>query len=127
MEWLGMWANYCHAIDDLVDGDLKGPEPMLATFALAIGLYSHPFYLRNLPALRAVAYNVTGVYADTVAWENSAVEWQRQWADMHRHCSNDMALAVATICGGYAHGRMVLPELRVMAYGEHHDREGRPV
>lgn len=44
MDWLAnYWARYCHEIDDIVDGDRPGPEALLGTFALAIGLYSHSF------------------------------------------------------------------------------------
>jgi hypothetical protein len=124
MEWLNAWGGYCHAIDDIIDGDRKGSEALLATFASAIDLYSHPFYLRNLACLAQVARNVTSTYADTVAWEASGEEWQRQWADHHRHCSSDMAQAVAMICGGYNHARAIMPELRSMAYYEHHNQDG---
>ncbi len=114
------WAPYCHAVDDCVDDPQNTHEQLLATFARAIMLYSHPFYVRNLLALRQVALNITHVYAQTVAWEKSELGWQRIWADHHRHVSNEMVVAVATICGGYVHARTVVPELRVMAYAEHH-------
>jgi hypothetical protein len=120
------WAPYCHAIDDIIDGEKTNPEHILGTFARAIGLYSHPFYLRNLSALRQVATNVTVTYADTVAWEKTE-DWRAQWADHHRHCSLEMVIAVATICGGYDHARLVVPEMRVMAWHEHHDKENKPV
>jgi hypothetical protein len=119
------WAKYCHLIDDLIDGDAKGAEATLRAFALAITIYSHPFYLQNLAALRQVALNVTCLYADTVAWENAG-DWRGTWADMNRHCSIEMVVAVATICGGYEHARCVIPELRMLAYAEHH-REGKAV
>jgi hypothetical protein len=121
------WAPYCHQIDDIIDGERKTPEEIIATFALAALLYNHPFFLRNALALKQVALNVTSTYADTVAWEKSPLSWQREWADHHRHCSNEMAQAVAMICGGYAHARAIMPELRTMAYNEHHDEKGKPV
>jgi len=121
------WARYCHEIDDIIDGDRTGPEKILSTFALAIELYSHPFYLKHLEAMKATARNITNTYADTVAWEKSEVEWQRLWADYHRHCSNEMVLTIAMICGGYDHARAIMPEMRATAYHEHHDREGRAV
>jgi hypothetical protein len=119
------WAPYCHEIDDIIDGERTAPEQVLSTFARAAGLYTHPFFLKHGAALRAAALSVTATYADTVAWEKSGVKWQREWADYHRHCSNEMVLAVATICGGYDHARAVMPELRAIAYAEHHDRNGK--
>jgi len=121
------WARYCHEIDDIIDGDRVGPELILGTFALAIELYSHPFYIKHLAGLRQVARNITSTYADTVAWEQGPADWQRKWAEHHRHCSNEMVQAVAMICGGYEHARAIMPELRAMAYHEHHDREGKAI
>lgn len=119
------WARYCHEIDDLVDGERTGPEALLATFALAATLYSHPFYLRHVSALRQVALNVTSMYADSVAWEKAG-DWRAAWADHHRHCALEMVAAVAMICGGYDHARQVMPELRFMAWNEHHNEKGSP-
>lgn len=120
------WAPYCHEIDDIIDGERLRSEAILETFARAPMLYSHPFYLKHLDALRAVVLNVTNIYCQTVQWEGSKLEWQRQWADHHRHCSSEMVMAIAQICGGYAHARATMEELRVMSYHEHHDLRGDP-
>lgn len=126
MEWLLLWRDYVHNIDDLVDGDLRGPEGLLATFAMAPVLYSHPFYIKNLAALRQVVLNCTNAYADSVMWEKSQVAWQRDFADHYRHYGAEMVLAVAQICGGYAHMRSISPELRVICWHEHHTPGGEP-
>lgn len=126
MTFLALWANYCHGIDDIIDGDRRTAEETLEIFALAPVLFSHPFYLQHLEALKQIVLNVTSMYADTVAWEKSSETWQRQWADHHRHCSNEMVVAVATLCGGYPHARSIMPELRTMAWHEHHDQKGKP-
>lgn len=127
------WTGYCHEIDDIIDGERTKPDEILATFARAIELYTHPFFVKHGVALRQVAWNVTLMYAQTVEWEKRPAgevlegSWRQQWADLHRHCSIEMVVAVATICGGYLHARAVVPELRVMAYNEHHDQEGKSV
>jgi len=36
MDFLKHWSAYVHAIDDIIDGDLKGSEGIIATFAKAI-------------------------------------------------------------------------------------------
>jgi hypothetical protein len=126
MDYLAnFWAPYCHQIDDIIDGARTGPEEILGTFALAIALYSHPFFLRHLSALRQVALNVTSMYADSVGWEK-AKDWRQVWADHHRHCGLEMVAAVAMICGGYSHARQLMPELRAMAWHEHHNPNGKP-
>lgn len=119
------WAPYCHQVDDLIDGERSKPEEILATFALAITLYSHPFFLRHVSALRQVALNTTSMYADSVGWEK-AQDWRGTWADHHRHCALEMVAAVAMICGGYTHARQLMPELRKMAWHEHHNQNGKP-
>lgn len=127
MDFLLKWRQYVHAIDDIIDGDRSGPEFILSTFASAATLYSHPFYLRNITALRQLVYNCTNAYTDSVNWEKSATEWQRQFADHYRHFGAEMVLAVAGIVGGYEHMRSISPELRVICWFEHHDAEGNPV
>lgn len=119
------WAPYVHGIDDIIDGDANGPEEVLREFARAVGLYAHPFYLRNLAGLKQVVLNVTNAYADSVAWEKSGVAWQREWADHHRHAGMEMVIAVATICGGYEHARSISQEQRSVCWHEHHRRDGK--
>jgi hypothetical protein len=127
MDFLNRWRAYVHAIDDLVDGDLAGHEALLSTFAQAIPLYSHPFYLNHLRELRQIALNCTNAYADVVAWEKSGQPWQAQFADHYRHFGAEMVLAVAMICGGYEHARSFSLELRTICWLEHHDAAGKAV
>lgn len=127
MDWLAnWWSLYVHQIDDIIDGERTTAEEILATFALAIGVYSHPFYLQHLVALRQLVLNVTNLYADSVQFERSDVAWQREWSDHNRHAGQELVLAVACICGGYQHMRTISAEQRVMCHSDHHDREGKP-
>jgi hypothetical protein len=127
IEFLQLWRKYVHAIDDIIDGERIEPEFVLATFASAAALYSHPFYLRNLVALRQIVFNCTNAYADSVAWERSNTDWQRQFSDHYRHFAAEMALAVAGICGGYLHMRSLSQELRIANWTAHHDAKGQAV
>jgi hypothetical protein len=120
------WSPYVHEIDDMMDGDRPAKRDQLKTFARAIALYSHPFYLANLAALKAVALVVTATYADVVEWEGSPDEWKRQYADHYRHCGMDMVLAVAAICGGHEHAFAISKEQREICYFDHHTRDGKP-
>lgn len=128
MDWLAnYWSPYVHAIDDIIDGDRKGPEDILRAFALAAQLYAHPFYLRNLAELKRLVLVITNLYADSVAWERSEARWQRDWADHNRHAGMEMVLAVAQICGGYDHGRVISGEQRCICWHEHHTPTGEPI
>ena len=126
-DFLRLWRAYVHAVDDLVDGDVKGPEALLATLAQSIALYSHPFYLENMLALRQVAITCTNAYADSVRWENVETKWKREFADHYRHIGVEMVLAVACICGGYDHMREASKRLREICYVEHHNVKGESV
>ena len=126
MGFLAEWAIYAHEIDDIIDGETTEREAVLRTFARAALLYSHPFYLKHLAALRAVVLVIGNAYADSVAWEKSAVEWQRAWADHNRHAGMEMVIAVAQICGGYEHARSVSAEQRCICWAEHHGPDGEP-
>lgn len=124
MQWLTLWRAYVHGIDDIVDGDDDSPEAVLGTFAGAVELYTHPFFLKHAARLKQIVLNCTNAYADTVAWEKSKEAWQRNFSDHYRHFGAEMVLAVATICGGYAHARSISLELRAICWLEHHDEHG---
>lgn len=121
------WSPYVHEIDDIIDGQRTGAEGILSTFARAALLYSHPFYLKNLPALRQVVLLVTNLYADSVAWERCGEEWKQDWADHNRHAGMEMVVATAQICGGYDHARVISQEQRAVCWHEHHNRNGQAV
>jgi hypothetical protein len=125
--FLREWMQYTHEIDDIIDGDRTSKEQILATFARALILYSHPFYLANIQALRQIALNVTNAYADSVAWEKSEVDWQRNWSDHYSHVAQEMMLSIAMICGGYEHARTVSLEMRYLCYVEHHNNNNQRV
>lgn len=119
------WSPYVHEIDDIVDGDRPGAEEILATFARAVELYSHPFYLKHLAELKRLVLIINNLFADAVRWEKSADAWQRDWADHNRHIGMEMVVAVAQLCGGYEHGRRISQEQRAICWQDHHDRKGK--
>jgi len=121
------WSPYVHEIDDIMDGERTQRRAMLMTFARAAVLFSHPFYLKHLAALRQLVINITVAYADSVAWEKSGDEWKRAWADHYRHIGMEMVVAVAHICGGHEHAFAICQEQRCICHHDHHDREGAPV
>ena len=122
-DFLLLWSQYVHAIDDIEDEETTS-EFRLKTFALAIEVYSHPFYLTNLSRLKQVALNCTNAYADVVKWEKSEVPWQKEFADHYRHFGCEMPMAVASIVGGYAAMRAVSLEFRTACYVDHHKGNG---
>lgn len=129
MSFLSFWGAYVHAIDDIIDGDKNTPEDILRAFSLAITLYSHPFYLKNIEALRQIAINATHAYADSVAWEHSKEDWQRSFSDHYRHFGQEMVFAVASICSypnSYDHIRSLSLEWRTVCWMEHHKQDGTP-
>jgi hypothetical protein len=155
MEFLALWSDYVNLVDDLVDEELssdewrvtsdkresdgaqrsarptsaiiRGAERLCGMGAAAIALYSHPFYLKNLPALRQIALNCTNAYMDSVRFEKSSQAWQREWADHYRHFGSEMVIAVAGICGGYQQMRAVSETIRVICWQSHHDEKGQVV
>lgn len=120
IEFLCLWAKYCHAIDDVVDKDVQDAEGIVSTFSLAPVLFSHPFYLRHMFALRQVVLLVANMYADSIAWEKEPEQWKREFANCYRHCGNEMLIAVAQICGGYDHARQFSLEQRELCYAVQH-------
>lgn len=125
-QWATLWQLYVHRIDDLVDGELQGPEELLRTFALAPVLYTHPFFQAHFKELRALVLLCTNAYADSVAFERAPEDWKRQWADHYRHFAIEVVLAVGQICGGYEHVRTFSADARSVCHWGHHDPDGKP-
>ena len=112
---------YCHAIDDLVDGDVPmTAESLLDVLMQANALYATPFWINNWFRLQPVMAQICNTYADSVAWENAEESWKKQTADVLRLCGNDMITQVAWIVGGYKHMRSISLRLREFAYHSQH-------
>lgn len=126
IEFLFLWREYVHRIDDIID-EKKDFEFILTTFASAVMLYSHPFYIKNLLALRQQVINITSAYADSVKWENSTIDWQKNFADHYRHVGAEMLIAVASIVGGYENARSIATELRTVCWLGHHNKKGEQI
>lgn len=146
IDFLQLWSDYVNLIDDIVDEDLvalrepgrvvsrgsfeRAADRVCEMGARAIALYSHPFYLKHIAALRQIALNCTNAYADVVQYEISDKHWQREWADHYRHFGSEMVMAVAYLCGGgkaWGHMRAVSAAVRVICYQSHHNEEGEVV
>lgn len=133
MEWINLGRIYVHLIDDIIDEDIpaanrvSGAERVCAMGAIAIKLYTHPFFLKNKDALAQAMMTCTNTFADSVAWENSDEEWKRGFSEWGSHSWIEVILVVANICGGlrgYEHMRAISAELRVVSYVDHHDKKG---
>lgn len=104
------WSVF-HAVDDLFDENTEN-EFKAKLLVHAMGLYAHPFFVRNAHALNAVIRTCASTYLDSLAWEKSEDPDQRAWADAARHVGLELLFAVADICGGWEHRRAVSREWR---------------
>lgn len=119
------WNEYCHYIDDLVDGDIeRTPESILKMGAMAAAIYSSNFYHRYYTQLYPVVLMITNEYGDSVKWERSNEEWKHRQADTLRHCGNNMLMVIVGIVGGYDAMREVSEMIRTTSYTQHHTVEG---
>lgn len=127
LEFLCMWHQYLHLIDDYIDEHKDDPQELLKIFAYANLVYSTPFYSAWARDLRLIVQTVTLAYADSLRWEQDSIEWKRQWADVIRHSGLEMVHAVAAICGGYDNAQRISIPLKEYAYLCHHDADGKPI
>lgn len=140
MQWLALWREFVNAVDDIEDepflkagerpeaiGDrATTPEFRMRAWVLALELYTHPFFRANEARLKQVVLNCTNAYADVLKWEQSEVQWQKEFVDVYRHFGAEMVIAVAQICGGWDHARSLSEDQRTVNYLEHHDADGKP-
>lgn len=126
--FLTLFHEYCHEIDDLIDGKTPiTPESLLTVLSHANLVYSCAFYRQHCDKLMMVVQLVTNTYADSVAWEKSDVDWKAKWGDVLRFAGLEMVYAVAAITGGYEHMRKLSQVLKENAWKTHHNPDGAPV
>lgn len=127
IKFITTFCDYCHDIDDIIDGDKPGYEHILQTFAKAATVYSCNFYHNYYISLYPIVLAITNAYADSLRWEKSAEVWKKSVSDTLRSCGNDMITTVVNIVAGYEAMRDVSITLREVSYSKHHDETGKPI
>lgn len=127
IDFLVLWREYVHGIDDIVDGDLKNGDGIIRVFSQAAVLYSSPFYRQHCDRLQLIVLLITNAYSDSVRFEKRTEEWMRNCADVLRHAGAEMTRAVMLICGGYDHLRLHSAHLHSICRNEHTDASGKPI
>lgn len=127
LEFMVVWHEYLHEVDDLIDNEMQDKQQWIKVFAHANLVYSMDFYVSHAKELRLVVMLVTNAYCDSVLFEADSLQWKKQWADVIRHAGLEMIYAVAMICGGYDLMRSISVELKEYAHRCHHDAEGNPI
>jgi hypothetical protein len=125
--WLLLYGIYCHAIDDIIDGDETSDEHKLKTFETGMLLYSHIFYQRNIAMLYPLVKMAHTAYEDSVRLEKSKDPTDQLIADPLRQYGNEIILAVIELVSGKAARDAASKELRPLSYKTHHTLEGLPV
>lgn len=103
--WLWAFWNFSQVLDDLVDGDRKVPQPMVAqaladwwTACSMNAWFATHANLLWLPGMQAIERWQT---ADE--WAAGRNSERRQDAKVLRHGDLEVCLAVAQVCGGWQH------------------------
>lgn len=125
-DFLTLFHGYMHEIDDIIDESDWTPERVLACFASACRVYSHPFYSANRKALSPSILVATSVYHDSNQWEKDPALWKRWFADVMRHSGNQVIFTVAHLCGGWKHMQGLTKPLMAASYVYHADKYGTP-
>lgn len=125
-EWLCLFHDYCHELDDVIDIPDWSPARVLAVFERANLIYTHPFYAAYRAQLTPAIQVATAIYSDANHWEKEPDLWKKQWADVMRHSGNEVIFSVAFITGGYAHLKSITRPMLAMCYIYHKDKYGVP-
>lgn len=103
-------SSIARLADDIADGDSLNVSADLSRllFETLVSIPSNPFYQANYSALAPVIANVALTWDATEDWKYADLEKTRMFAFVLRECSEQIAVTVAVITGGFEHGRSVI-------------------
>lgn len=133
LDWIQIGRRYIHEGDDLIDIDVANGDTRSAAIrscrlgAMCLELYTHPFFIKNMAALKYAMLRNLHNYKDSVLCEDSKVPWQKQFSDWARHGWLDVCLTVGDICAGFDNTSNESLEMRALSYAEHHSESGKAV
>jgi len=124
--------KFFHALDDFRDEREDGrpkmnDEQILEVFAVAAAFYNCPFYVKNREMLFPIMLNITNSWGDSIMWEQSPIKHRRTIANVLSAVGDEFYMAVAFLCGGWAHMRAISGKLRERDWISQHDSDGERV
>lgn len=115
-EFVLLWTTYCHKFDDLVDGDTApSAENLVECNNVLLRICNSRFFTQHYAALSVVILLTAETYAACERLKKSESTYEKEWAEMFRHCGNDVLRAVALLTGGEKHLNYVSNLLREFA------------
>lgn len=128
LHFVNQYKNYIHFIDDLVDKpETRTPANILKLTSDASILFSSDVWQQHCNRLLIIEQLINNTYADSVSWENSALQWQRVDSNVLRHAGIDMFFALILIYCGYDKLREISAEFRTNCHSLHMDNNNKPV
>lgn len=128
--FITLYRDYVHAIDDLIDMENRpNAEELLRVFAAASVLFTTPFWRQYGPSLLMVERMINNTYADSVRWEQKDLNntWQNRDASVLRHAGVDMMFAIIDLLLGRDKLREISSAFRYQCHLIHMDEEGNPI
>jgi hypothetical protein len=95
-EWVTIWGNHVHMVDDIVDGDTRDAGSVMKAFINCHGLFNHPFYVKNADRLYPIIFLAGVAYSDSCKFKDDSQ--LGAVADVLRSYGNEVLLLVAAIC-----------------------------
>lgn len=127
LSFIRQFLDYCHLIDDFVDGDIDRSDANLFRILHASRtLYSTDYYIKNAGYFYPIMCNIANAYADSVEFENAQEGWKHKVADVLRNAGNELLLLVVEKECGYEAVRKISKLVREEAHYLHHDLANRP-
>lgn len=121
-EFIVLWHDVCHGIDDVVDEKTLNSEKKIDSFNSIFRLCEHPFYKKYSQTLYPIIVLTSNAYADSTM--TNMPEYQK---DTLRFFGNELVFLTAFICGGYKLMRELSSEFRLLSDKEHHNINNEPI
>jgi len=106
-ELSAMWSSFCHALDDVIDGEALDTEGFSAEMVRALGAFSfNPFYQKHKHELWGLIVQSISYYMESDRWRYSQNPDEVKHANAMRAFYDCVNYQIGYIASGYSFEKM---------------------
>ena len=130
VDFLAIWNEYCHWVDDVVDGDTKSTRAEVFVLGMmkSSAVYMHPYFRKYQSDLYPLIVDAANAYLDSVIFEEERKDnWKNAFGDVLRTAGNNLYIRIVGLLSNWEVSRKISPMIREASYNQHHTTEGKAI